>query len=58
MIKRNPLAMGIVSNNEDVFAHEGIRTVGVENSCDFSSTSDLCISIITWNMNGRVPIYI
>ncbi|XP_018821612.1 type IV inositol polyphosphate 5-phosphatase 11 [Juglans regia] len=34
--------------------HEGIKTVGADNLCDFSSSSDLCICIVTWNMNGQV----
>ncbi|XP_059637768.1 type IV inositol polyphosphate 5-phosphatase 11 [Cornus florida] len=34
--------------------HEGIKTVGANNHCNFSSTSDLCICIVTWNMNGQV----
>lgn len=33
----------------------GIRTVDVDNTCNFSTTSNLCISIVTWNMNGQVP---
>lgn len=32
----------------------GIRTVDVDNTCNFSTTSNLCISIVTWNMNGQV----
>lgn len=32
----------------------GIRTVDVDNTCNFSTTSNLCISIFTWNMNGQV----
>ncbi|KAK2974091.1 hypothetical protein RJ640_020447, partial [Escallonia rubra] len=46
-------ARGII-NNEDTMDHEGIRTVGVDNRCNFSTTSDLCICILTWNMNGQV----
>ncbi|KAG6624805.1 hypothetical protein CIPAW_16G053100 [Carya illinoinensis] len=37
--------------------HEGIKTVGADNLCDFSSSSDLCICIVTWNMNGQVMCY-
>ncbi|KAH7850349.1 hypothetical protein Vadar_031435 [Vaccinium darrowii] len=44
-----------VMNNEDTAIHEGVKTIGVENYCDFSAgTSDLCICIVTWNMNGQV----
>lgn len=34
-------------------SHVGIRTVGVDKACNFT-TSNLCISILTWNMNGQV----
>ncbi|OVA04571.1 Inositol polyphosphate-related phosphatase [Macleaya cordata] len=35
--------------------HEGIRTVGVDKLCNFSSTgSVLSMCIVTWNMNGKV----
>ncbi|XP_057469116.1 type IV inositol polyphosphate 5-phosphatase 11 isoform X2 [Actinidia eriantha] len=40
--------------NHDIPIHEGIKTIGVENDCDFSSSSELCICIVTWNMNGQV----
>ncbi|XP_009365619.2 type IV inositol polyphosphate 5-phosphatase 11 [Pyrus x bretschneideri] len=35
-------------------SHEGIKTVRADNRCDFSSYSDLCVSVVTWNMNGQV----
>nr|KJB58347.1 hypothetical protein B456_009G205700 [Gossypium raimondii] len=35
-------------------AHEGIKTVEADNLCEFSRNSDLCICIVTWNMNGQV----
>ncbi|XP_043713825.1 type IV inositol polyphosphate 5-phosphatase 11 [Telopea speciosissima] len=34
--------------------HQGIKTVAVEQLCKFSSSSSLCMSIVTWNMNGKV----
>ncbi|XP_052202143.1 type IV inositol polyphosphate 5-phosphatase 11 isoform X2 [Diospyros lotus] len=37
-----------------VHHHEGIKCVGLEDCCDFSSSSDLCICMVTWNMNGQV----
>ncbi|KAK9270747.1 hypothetical protein L1049_026330 [Liquidambar formosana] len=49
-LKRRPL--GSLDNN--VATHEGIKTLRVDNLCDFSSISDLCICIVTWNMNGQV----
>ncbi|XP_022766496.1 type IV inositol polyphosphate 5-phosphatase 11 [Durio zibethinus] len=42
------------SFNNPTGTHEGIKTVGADNLCDFSRNSDLCICIITWNMNGQV----
>lgn len=36
--------------------HEGIKTVPVEKSCEFSTGSVLCICIVTWNMNGKVDV--
>lgn len=38
-------------------SHEGIKTVRADNRCDFSSYSDLCVSVVTWNMNGQVRSY-
>ncbi|KAI8014096.1 Type IV inositol polyphosphate 5-phosphatase 11 [Camellia lanceoleosa] len=49
-LKRKP--KGFMKN--EIGIHEGIKTVGVDNYCDFSSSSDLCICIVTWNMNGQV----
>ncbi|KAG6749193.1 hypothetical protein POTOM_046236 [Populus tomentosa] len=34
--------------------HEGIKTVKVNKVCDFSGNSDLCICVVTWNMNGQM----
>ncbi|XWS21105.1 hypothetical protein CRYUN_Cryun30bG0026800 [Craigia yunnanensis] len=31
-----------------------MKTVEADNLCDFSRNSDLCICIVTWNMNGQV----
>lgn len=48
-------AMGNFIHNQASPSHIGIRTAGVDNVCNFSRTnSDLCISIVTWNMNGQV----
>lgn len=48
-----------VMDNDGVAIHEGVKTIGVENYCDFSpgSTPDLCICIVTWNMNGQVKTF-
>ncbi|KAJ4701869.1 Inositol polyphosphate 5-phosphatase [Melia azedarach] len=40
--------------NNHVITQEGIETVEVDNHCNFSRNSDLCICIVTWNMNGQV----
>ncbi|KAF8083763.1 hypothetical protein N665_0753s0002 [Sinapis alba] len=40
-----------VGNNS---SHDGIKTIEAVKSCSFSRKSDLCIRIITWNMNGKV----
>ncbi|XP_029130573.1 type IV inositol polyphosphate 5-phosphatase 11 isoform X2 [Cajanus cajan] len=46
--------MGFIHNQASP-SHIGIRNVGVDKICNFSTTnSDLCISIVTWNMNGQV----
>ncbi|KAF2324496.1 hypothetical protein GH714_014834 [Hevea brasiliensis] len=39
---------------DSMSTHEGIKTVKVDNLCDFSRSSDLCICVMTWNMNGKV----
>ncbi|KAL0438608.1 UNVERIFIED_CONTAM: Type IV inositol polyphosphate 5-phosphatase 11 [Sesamum latifolium] len=45
--------VGIIDNVDA--SHEGIKTVELMNPrCDFSDSSDVCVSIITWNMNGQV----
>lgn len=51
MIKRKPV-VNIVENDEGT--HEGIKTVDAGNCCEFSGNSDVCICIVTWNMNGQV----
>ncbi|WOL10908.1 type IV inositol polyphosphate 5-phosphatase 11 isoform X6 [Canna indica] len=33
--------------------HEGIKTVGIEKVCEFSTSSVTCVCIVTWNMNGK-----
>ncbi|XP_058725251.1 type IV inositol polyphosphate 5-phosphatase 11 [Vicia villosa] len=48
--KRRPT--GFV-HHQTSHSHIGIRTVGVDKACNFT-TSNLCISIVTWNMNGQV----
>ncbi|KAK7854995.1 type iv inositol polyphosphate 5-phosphatase 11 [Quercus suber] len=48
-LKRKPMSF----KNNHTASHEGIKTVGVDNLCDFSSNSDLCVCIVTWNMNGQ-----
>ncbi|XP_057718759.1 type IV inositol polyphosphate 5-phosphatase 11 isoform X2 [Arachis stenosperma] len=50
--KRRPMMSFI--HNQASPTHIGIRTVEAENVCNFSTHSDLCISIATWNMNGQV----
>lgn len=49
-----------VMDNDGVAIHEGVKTIGVENYCDFSagSTPDICICIVTWNMNGQVKTFL
>ncbi|KAL5780407.1 hypothetical protein ACOSQ2_011144 [Xanthoceras sorbifolium] len=42
------------SIHHHVSTHEGIKTVDADNHCNFSTNSDLCICIVTWNMNGQV----
>lgn len=41
----------------DISNHEGIRTVGIEKICEFSTGSVVCVCVVTWNMNGKVSIY-
>ena len=50
--KRKP---AVDSFNKPVGTH-GVKTVGVDNLGDFSRNFDLCICIVTWNMNGQVEI--
>ncbi|KAJ4831780.1 hypothetical protein Tsubulata_039052 [Turnera subulata] len=42
------------SKDLQVSALKGITTVKANSVCDFSRNSDLCICIVTWNMNGQV----
>ncbi|RVW50450.1 Type IV inositol polyphosphate 5-phosphatase 11 [Vitis vinifera] len=50
-LKRGPADY---SMNDLATNHDGIRTVRADNRCDFSGSSDLCICVVTWNMNGQV----
>lgn len=36
--------------------HEGIKTIRIQKTCEFTTSSVLCVCIITWNMNGKVYI--
>ncbi|KAI4375012.1 hypothetical protein MLD38_012932 [Melastoma candidum] len=44
----------VSSCRENKAKHEGIKTIRTCRSCVFSEDSDLCICLVTWNMNGRV----
>jgi len=48
--KKSPI--GSFAKNSS--SHDGIKTIEAVNSCSFSRKADLCIRIITWNMNGNV----
>ncbi|KAL9172522.1 hypothetical protein ABFS82_03G053700 [Erythranthe guttata] len=50
--RRMKIPVGIIDNADA--SHEGIKSVDANNRCEFSITSDLCICIVTWNMNGQV----
>ncbi|BBG94946.1 inositol polyphosphate 5-phosphatase 11 [Prunus dulcis] len=54
MIRRKPIQLGSLDSHGSTMSHEGLKTVRVDNRCDFSSYSDLCICVVTWNMNGQV----
>ncbi|CAL0322423.1 unnamed protein product [Lupinus luteus] len=41
-------------HHQTSLSHTGVRTVDVDNVFNFSTNSDICISIVTWNMNGQV----
>ncbi|GKV04766.1 hypothetical protein SLEP1_g16877 [Rubroshorea leprosula] len=43
----------MTNKNPTNATHEGIKIVNADNRCDFSTSSDLCICIVTWNMNGK-----
>ncbi|PQQ13580.1 type IV inositol polyphosphate 5-phosphatase 11 isoform X1 [Prunus yedoensis var. nudiflora] len=53
-LRRKPIQLGSLDSHGTTMSHEGITTVRVDNRCDFSSFSDLCICVVTWNMNGQV----
>lgn len=53
-LRRKPIQLGSLDSHGATMSHEGIKTVRVDNRCDFSSYSDLCICVVTWNMNGQV----
>ncbi|KAF0922224.1 hypothetical protein E2562_029118 [Oryza meyeriana var. granulata] len=46
---------GMVSVDEDE-THEGIRTIRIQKACEFTTSSVLCVCIITWNMNGKMSV--
>lgn len=43
----------MISIEEDG-THEGIKTIRIQKACEFTTSSALCVCIITWNMNGKV----
>ncbi|KAK6131167.1 hypothetical protein DH2020_035087 [Rehmannia glutinosa] len=51
-IRRKRIPVGIIDHDDA--SHEGIKTVEANNRCEFSNNSDVCICIVTWNMNGQV----
>lgn len=52
MIKQKTEA-SIIDNDDGT--HEGVKTVDhIGNCCEFSGHSDVCLCIVTWNMNGQV----
>ncbi|XP_057973939.1 type IV inositol polyphosphate 5-phosphatase 11 isoform X2 [Malania oleifera] len=53
-LKPKPMGSMTMISNHAATHHEGIRTVDADNLCDFSSGSDLCICMVTWNMNGQL----
>ncbi|KAG8062779.1 hypothetical protein GUJ93_ZPchr0003g17256 [Zizania palustris] len=46
---------GMVSIDEDD-THEGIKTIQIQKTCEFTASSVLCVCIITWNMNGKMSV--
>ncbi|GJM95887.1 hypothetical protein PR202_ga12672 [Eleusine coracana subsp. coracana] len=46
---------GVVSVGEDG-THEGIKTIPIQKACEFTTSSVLCVCIITWNMNGKMSV--
>ncbi|KAL2459157.1 Type I inositol 1 [Forsythia ovata] len=51
--RKRKIPLGII-DSADASHEVGITTVEPNKSCEFSTTSDLCICIVTWNMNGKV----
>ncbi|KAL2504138.1 Type I inositol 1 [Abeliophyllum distichum] len=51
--RKRKIPLGII-DSADASHEAGITTVEPNKSCEFSTTSDLCICIVTWNMNGKV----
>ncbi|EEE59533.1 hypothetical protein OsJ_11798 [Oryza sativa Japonica Group] len=46
---------GMVPIDEDE-THEGIKTIRIQKACEFTTSSVLCVCIITWNMNGKMSV--
>uniref|UniRef100_A0A0D9VWI4 Inositol polyphosphate-related phosphatase domain-containing protein n=1 Tax=Leersia perrieri TaxID=77586 RepID=A0A0D9VWI4_9ORYZ len=46
---------GMVSIDDDE-THEGIKTIRIQKACEFTTSSVLCVCIITWNMNGKMSV--
>lgn len=54
---RRKRMLGVTSSGYDRdhdYHRKGITSVGVDKLCDFSPYSDLCLCVVTWNMNGQV----
>ncbi|KAL5217474.1 hypothetical protein ABZP36_018158 [Zizania latifolia] len=41
---------------DDYDTHEGIKTIQIQKTCEFTASSVLCVCIITWNMNGKMSV--
>lgn len=55
--KRKAMASVDNYNNNNPTSHDGIKSVKMNNPCELSNNSDICICVVTWNMNGQVINY-
>ncbi|POO03182.1 Deoxyribonuclease I [Trema orientale] len=52
--KKSKVSKNDTSSSSTDIRGFGIKTIKAENLCELPTDSDICICVVTWNMNGKV----